>query len=889
VVQKWRAGVCLLAAVWLGSLWPNRSPMQAAQSGPAAATTAVATQRAVFTQYCVSCHNEKLKQAGTVPIALEGEALWDVAGNAAIWEKVVLKMRAGVMPPAGSPRPDGSARAAFLGWLEGELDRAAAARPNPGRTEPFHRLNRAEYRNAVRDLLALDLDVSSMLPADDASYGFDNIAGVLKMSPTLMEQYLAAAQRVSRLAVGTPVPAPSIEYFRITDDLSQDVHLPGLPFGTRGGTQVNYVFPADAEYEIRVRIARDLNESVPVYADDQHVEINIDGARVGGFTLPGVSTPPPGTGRGAGPAPAGRGGQPAVGRGGQPAAGRGGQPAAGPPAGRAGGDGQQPERPQISQIDGGIRVTARQREERNKADESWNVRVPIKAGPRALTVTFTNSTSALDETTRLPFQRPYPAGVNIPETRKGVHLRSVEIAGPYNVTGPGDTPSRQRIFLCRPTARTSNGSNVPNGSNASNDQCAKRVLTALARRAYRRPVTDADVAPLMAFYREGATSGFEEGIQHAVRRLLVSPEFLLRVERDPPSRSALRRDESSLHVYRIDDVELASRLSFFLWSSIPDEELLVAAERGRLRDPAVISAQVRRMLADRRADAFVTNFAGQWLFLRNLQAVVPVQNIFPDFDDTLRQAFRRETELFFDSIVRENRSMLDLLRADYTFLNERLARHYGIPNVKGSHFRRVALGPESARSGILGQGSILTVTSYPDRTSPVVRGKWILENLLGTPPPPPIPNAGDLKPTRGDGVVLSMRERMEQHRRNPVCASCHAMMDPLGLSLENFDAVGKWRTLGESSASIDASGVFPDGSKFQGAAGLKQLLLRSDRFVPTVTEKLLTYALGRGLEHYDAPAVRTIVRNAARDDYRFSTVITGIVQSAPFTMRRAGE
>jgi mono/diheme cytochrome c family protein len=869
VLRKWRAVVCLVGVVWLGVLWLQRAPVRAAQTAASevrlkadtipATTTAmpavVTSQRAVVTQYCMSCHNEKLKKAGTVPIALDADTLWDVGGNAATWEKVVLKMRAGVMPPAGSPRPDAKARTAFLDWVEGELDRAASARPNPGRTEPFHRLNRAEYRNAVRDLLALDLDVSSMLPADDASYGFDNIAGVLKMSPTLMEQYLGAAQRVSRLAVGTPAPPPSIEYFRITDDLSQDVHLPGLPLGTRGGTQVNYVFPADAEYEIRVRIARDLNESVPAYTDDQNVEIDVDGARVGGFTLPGVGTAPPGTGRGAAPAQ-GRG--------------------------QGVGDGQQPERPQISQIDGGIRVTARQREERNRADESWNLRVPIKAGPRALTVTFTNRTSALDETTRLPFQRPYPAGVNIPETRKGVHLRSVEIAGPYNVTGPGDTPSRQRIFVCRPNANVSNVSNVSNDSNDSNDQCARRILTALARRAYRRPVTDADVAPLMTFYRDGASSGFEEGIQRAVRRLLVSPEFLLRVERDPAK-------AASGAPYRISDVELASRLSFFLWSSIPDDELLTAAERGRLRNPAVVAAQVQRMLADRRADAFVTNFAGQWLFLRNLQAVVPVQNIFPDFDDTLRQAFRRETELFFDSMVRENRSVLDLLRADYTFLNERLARHYGIPNVKGSHFRRVALGPESARSGILGQGSILAVTSYPDRTSPVVRGKWILENLLGTPPPPPIPNAGDLKPTKGDGVVLSMRERMEQHRRNPVCASCHAMMDPLGLSLENFDAIGKWRTLGESSASIDASGVFPDGSKFQGAAGLKQMLLRSERFVPTVTEKLMTYALGRGLEHYDAPAIRAIVRNAARDDYRFSSLITGIVQSAPFTMRRAGE
>jgi mono/diheme cytochrome c family protein len=871
-VVRWQTVACVLGAAWLVAAGVSRSPLQAQSGSPAVG--AAAAQRAVFQQYCASCHNERLKKAGTVPVALDDPALWDIAAHAPVWEKVVLKMRAGVMPPAGAPRPDRAARGAFLGWLEGELDRAAAARPDPGRTEPFHRLNRTEYRNAIRDLLALDIDVSSMLPADDASYGFDNIAGVLKMSPTLMEQYLAAAQRVSRLAVGAPAPAPSIEYVRITDDLPQDVHLPGMPFGTRGGTQVTHVFPVDADYEIRVRIARDLNEGVPAYTEDQHVEINIDGVRVGGFTLPGVTPPAPrqgGAGNRTGGAAPARGGAAAPARGGGAAPAR----AGGPPAAPADGN-QEPERPQISQIDGGIRVSARQREERNKADESWNLRIPIKAGPRTLTVTFTNRTSALDETTRLPFLRPYPAGVNIPETRKGVHLRSVEIAGPYNVTGPGDTPSRRLIFTCRP----SNGSNVSNVPNASNDLCAQRILSTLARRAYRRPVTDADVAPLMAFYREG--DRFDEGMQRAIRRLLVSPEFLMRVERDPAGAKAGTP-------YRVSDVELASRLSFFLWSSIPDDELLAAAERGQLRDQAVLSAHVKRMLADKRSEAFVTNFAGQWLFLRNLHAVVPVQVIFPDFDDTLRQAFRRETELFVDSLVREDRSVLDLLRADYTFLNERLAGHYGIPNVKGSHFRRVSLGAGSARSGILGQGSILTVTSYPDRTSPVVRGKWILENLLGTPPPPPIPNVGDLKPTSGDGIVLSMRQRMEQHRRSPVCASCHAMMDPLGLSLENFDAVGKWRTLGESSATIDASGVFPDGTKFQGASGLKQMLLQSDRFVPTVAEKMLTYALGRGLEYYDAPAVRAIVRNAGRDDYRFSSMITGIVQSPPFTMRRAGE
>jgi hypothetical protein len=426
------------------------------------------------------------------------------------------------------------------------------------------------------------------------------------------------------------------------------------------------------------------------------------------------------------------------------------------------------------------------------------------------------------------------------------------------------------VFTCQP------------GTTVDQSACARTILGSLARRAYRRPVVDADIEPLLAFYREGRQAGgFEAGIERALRRLLVSPEFLFRVERDPAGVPAGTP-------YRIGDLELASRLSFFLWSSIPDDELLDHAARGRLGDERILMQQVRRMLADPRATAFVTSFAGQWLFLRNLPATLPVQSVFPDFDDTLRQAFRTETELFFESIVREDRSALDLLRADYTFLNERLARHYGIPSVKGSHFRRVALGTDSVRAGLLGHGSILTVTSYPDRTSPVVRGKWILENLLGTPPPPPIPNVGDLKPTSGDGTVLSMRQRMEQHRTNPVCASCHSMMDPLGLSLENFDAVGRWRSLGESAARIDASGVLPDGTRFEGPAGLRNALLQSDRFVPTVTEKLLTYALGRGLEPYDAPAVRAIVRAASRDDYRFSSLITGVVRSAPFRMRTAG-
>jgi mono/diheme cytochrome c family protein len=881
VVTSGRVGLCVLVALWLGALVPHSFFIEAAparQLPPAAAAPAsgAAAHRATFNRYCVSCHSQAMKDRGTVPVALDRVDLANVSAEAEVWEKVVLKLRAGLMPPAGAPRADKATHDAMTSWIESELDRAAAENPNPGRTEPFHRLNRTEYRNAVRDLLGLEVDVASLLPADDVSYGFDNIAGVLKMSPTLLERYLAAAQKVSRLAIGKRPPAPSIDYFRVADDLSQDRHLPGFPFGTRGGTTIAYIFPMDAEYEIRVRLARDLNESVPPYTDAQHVEVSIDGERVGTFTLPGVGQGPPAAPSGDAPAqspdsqstsPDGPAQPPAPS---QPRAAESGngppQPQAAPPGAP---QPAQPQRPAISQITQTVRVSARERAARNKADEAWNLRVPVAAGQRTVIVTFTNRTSALDETTRLPFLRPYPSGVNIPETRLGAHLRSVEISGPHEPTGAGDSPSRARIFTCRPTSEET--------------ACATTILSSLARRAYRRPVADADVQPLLEMYREGREAGtFEDGIERAVRRLLVSPEFLLRVERDsagvPPNTA-----------YRIGDVELASRLSFFLWSSIPDDELLALAERGELGQPATLAAQVRRMIADPRAEAFVTNFAGQWLFLRNLAATVPVQSIFPDFDDALRQAFRRETELFFESIVREDRSALDLLRADYTFLNERLARHYGIPNVTGSHFRRVALGPQSKRAGLLGHGSILTVTSYPDRTSPVVRGKWILENLLGTPPPPPVPDVPPLRPASAGGTVLSIRERMAQHRALPACASCHAMMDPLGFSLENFDAVGKYRTLGETGAPIDASGVLPDGTPFNGPDGLRAALLQSNRFVSTLTEKMLTYALGRGMEYSDAPAVRAIVREAEKDEYRLSSLIMGVVQSTPFRMRRTAE
>jgi hypothetical protein len=711
---------------------------------------------------------------------------------------MVRRLRARTMPPAGRPRPDEATYRQVLTSLESSLDQFAATNPHPGRTDTFRRLNRIEYQNAIRDLLTIDVDVTSLLPKDDASHGFDNVGGG-GLSPTLLERYLAAAQKVSRLAVGSPVPSPASHIVVLPADLTQEDHVEGLPFGTRGGTLVHYTFPLNGVYEIEIRLSRDRNENVEGLTEPHEVELTLDGARVQMFTV-------------------------------------------------------KPNRNQM-----GIYYAD------EAVDKHLKVRLSVLAGPHALGVTFPRKTFALPETER----QPYTAHFNMdrhPRIQPAVH--SVGIVGPFDPGGVTETPARRRIFTCHPTRAT-----------VSSADCARSIISRLARRAYRRPVTEADIQGPLAFFKQAeAEGGFDAGIEMALRAILASTEFLFRIERDP-------RNVGPNTAYAVNDLELASRLSFFLWSRIPDDELVTLAADGKLSEPAVLERQVRRLLSDPRADTLVTNFAGQWLYLRNLATSSPDPRMFPDFDDNLRQGFRRETELFFESIVKEDRSILDLLRANYTFVNERLARHYGIPNVYGSRFRRVNFDSTSARGGLLGQGSILTVTSYANRTSPVLRGKWILENLLGTQPPPPPENVPPLT-ENPVGRVLSMRERMAAHRVNPACSSCHQLIDPAGLSLEEFDAVGRFRTRSEAGAAIDASGGLPDGTTFDGAAGLRQALLaRPELFVGTAVEKLMTYALGRGLDHHDAAAVRKIRRDAAKQDYRFSSLVLGIVRSVPFQMR----
>ena len=780
--------VCATATLSVGILYGTAGGIQAAvpQQGASVADPNATGHRAELDRYCVTCHNARLKSGG---VALDSLDVADVPAGTAVWERVIRKLRTGQMPPPGRPRPDKEHNDALASWLETTIDRDAAKHPNPGRTETIHRLNRAEYRNAVRDVLALDIDVASLLPADDMSYGFDNIAGVLKITPSLLDRYMVAARQISRVAIGNPALPPTAETFRLKADLSQDARFDDLPIGTRGGTSIHYQFPLDADYRIQI-------EPLGGGADPHDLELSIDGARVKLFRLQPRSGLGPGQGY-------------------------------------------------------------------DSEGDPCEVRVPVKAGPHVLGVTFVKKSAALVESVREPFLAPHAEGV--PRTQPAVS--SVTITGPFDVQGAGSTPSRQRIFVCQPANET------------AEPDCAKQILMTLARRAYRRPVTAPEVAVLLEFYSDSrARFGFDAGIEMAVRRLLVSPDFLFRVESDPPG-------FASGATYPVSDLELASRLSFFLWSSVPDDELLDAAAKGTLRKPGVLEQQVRRMLGDPRAEALSANFAGQWLQLRTVEGASPNEFRFPNFGENLRRDFRRETEMFFQSILRENRSLLDFLTADYTFVNERLARHYGIPNVYGGHFRRVTIADENRR-GLLGQGSFLTLTSLADRTTVVGRGKWILDNVLGTPPPQPPPNVPPLKENEAGGKMLSVRERMEQHRANPACASCHARMDPLGFALENFDATGQWRTR-DGDTVIDASAVLSDGTRFTGPAGLRNWLLgRSEQFATSVTEKLMIYALGRGLEYYDAPAVRKVVRESGASGYEFQSLILGVVKSTPFQMRK---
>ena len=793
---------------------PARVPVGTAEVGATAANVGAAFRRPILDQYCVTCHNEKLKTGG---LSLETIAL---DRDAETWEKVVRKVRAGLMPPAGAKRPDRATLDTFASSIENAIDQAAAANPNPGRA-PLHRMNRVEYENAIRDLLSLDVDSSTLLPADDSSRGFDNIADVLGVSPSLLERYVAAAAKISRLAVGERDAAPNQVTYTVKGDLSQNQTLEGQPLGTRGGTTITHNFPIDGEYQIKLSLLKlSFGQVFGEGAEGEELEVTLNGQRVKLFKLDEVAmffmreVP-----------------------------------------------GSHPAKPKPTDpIEERVRMTP---------DIRLEFPLEVKAGPQTIGVAFLNKSYAANEDlVRRPVSSTYDVFIGMQYGyTTAPHLSRVVITGPYKPTGISDTPSRQRVFVCR--AKTV----------AEETPCARQIISSLARRAYRRAVRDADVDALFSFYQQEKTrtGNFEAGIEMALRRILADPEFIFRFEPTPAGVVAKTP-------YRISDTELASRLSFFLWSSIPDDELLKLAIDGKLHQPAVLEKQTRRMLADPKARTLVTNFANQWLYLRDLKSANPDVTVFPDFDDNLRQGFQRETEMLFESVMREDRSVLDLLDADYTFVNERLAKHYGIPNVYGPDFRRVPV-PADARRGLLGQGSLLLVTSNANRTSPVIRGKWILENLLGSQAPTPPPDVPPLeeKPT---ATAKSVRERIEQHRANPACAGCHKIMDPIGLSLENYDAIGRWRSEDEG-VKIDASGQLVDGTPIDGPAALrKALLARGDVFVAAMTEKLLMYGVGRETKYYDMPAVRTIMRDAAKNRYRLSDLIVGVVKSPAFQMKK---
>ena len=803
--------VALLAvgAAASGRVLAARSP----QSASTVPTAAASSPAAVFSRYCFTCHNQRTRAAG---LALDTLDLGHASANAPEWERVIVKLRAETMPPAGSPRPESATYRGVAEALEAEIDRAALVRPNPGRSGTFHRLNRSEYQNAIRDLLAIELDLTSLLPADNTfEHGFDNNADSLSISPDLSARYLSAAHKISTLAVGLTPIGPTIDTYKVHPELVQDDRLnEELPFGSRGGVAIHHYFPVDGEYVVRIRLHRNFSDYVIGFSTRQSLEVRLDQVRVTQF--------------------------------------------------KVGGEAKGSMAP--LSFSGNISGAPEWEYYMNTGDAGLEVRFSAKAGRHLVGVSFARRMLAADGVLQ-PRQRGYGRFVD-ERFDANAAVEQVAIGGPYTIEGPGDTPSRRAIFVCHATR------------DAEEEPCARTILTRLARRAYRRPASDAEIQGLLGFYRAGRQDGsFAAGIQLALERLLVDPDFLFRIERDP-------QGVAPGTAYRLSNLELASRLSFFLWSSAPDDALLDLAIAGRLREPRILEREVRRMLADPRARALVDDFGGQWLRLRNLRDQARESSEYPDFDENLREAFTRETELFLESTIREDRSVVDLLSANYTFVNERLARHYGIPGIYGNRFRRVTLPADDPRGGLLGEGGLLMVTSHPNRTSPVLRGKWLLESILGAPPPEPPPNVPGL-PDRGEGGrPASVRERLELHRRNPVCAACHAPMDPLGFALENFDAIGKWRDVSEAGTPIDATGTLPNGVQIKGPAGLRKVLVsRGDRFATTVTEKLLAYAVGRGLQYYDRPTARAIVRDAAPSDYRWSSIILGIVKSVPFQMR----
>jgi len=774
----------------------SAAPLLAKPSTPSSSASSSVGRKALVDDYCVTCHNDDMRLGN---FSLETVDLAAPGSFAEPLEKVALKLRAGMMPPPGMPRPNAADLEAFIADLESSIDADAAAKPNPGRPV-LHRLNRTEYKNVIRDLLALDVNVQSLLPPDDMSQGYDNMSDVLTISPTLLDGYIRAAGKLSRLAVGDPGAAPAVETYVVPQAISQLRHVDGAPFGTRGGLVVRHHFPADAEYVIVVAFYhRSLGE---IFGDNkpaegEQVEIAVNGERVAIFDID------------------------------------------------------------------------------RKMRETDSLRTPplrIKAGPQTISAAFVQRVEGPVQDFVMPFERALAdlSTGNVAGLTGLPHLKTLGIDGPYNATGVSDTESRRRIFSCHPATASAEAS------------CADEIFSNLARRAFRRPATEDDLGRLMPLYESArGLSGFEAGITAGLQAILADPEFLFRFERTP---RAVAPGEN----YRVSDLELASRLSFFLWSSAPDDELISLASERKLGNPAVVDQQVRRMLVDPRSEALSTSFATHWLHLQNLEDAHPDVYLFPDWDYNLTVSMRRETELLFDSIVREDRSVFDLLTADYTFADERLAKHYGIPNVIGNRFRRVPVVDENRR-GLLGQGSILTLTSLANRTSPVVRGAWILDVLLGTPAPRPPANVPPLKENETGGKHLSVRERLEEHRANPACSACHAIMDPLGYSLENFDAVGAWR-FKDSGFDIEPSGSLFDGTEVNGPGGLRRYLLDSETlYLRNFTRHLLMYALGRVVQHYDMPTVRAIAREAAENDHRFSSIVLGIVKSAPFRLRRAEE